>query len=85
MDRAGHVTIDDVRLQLADYCCRCGKLFTQHDPLSVIRTGEVDESRRDLARVVHRDFCVSPEDVVVMTGTWFYGGLMKIPDAKNRR
>lgn len=66
---------DDVTLRLADYCCRCGKLFGQGDPISLLATSDKDEAHRRVARPVHRDACVSPEDVVLMLGYWQYASL----------
>ena len=67
--------LEQYALQLADYCRRCGKMFTQHEPLAIVPLGEMDEVQRTLVVAVHRDLCVSPEDRVLMLGKWIYGTL----------
>ncbi len=61
-------------LWLADYCCRCGKLFGQDDPVRLIRAGE-------LLRPAHPD-CTSREDDIVLWGKFTYAHLE--PNARKR-
>lgn len=69
----------DIVLWLADYCCRCGKMFGHGDRLAIIRFGE-------MARPAHADGCVSGEDLIMMWGEWRYHELdASPPDPKRRR